>query len=172
MTDPTPTLEQLLGLDTEGESGAESKPTGKDLRSQLTAVLAERKQLAAELATYRERDRARTVADLVTKHSIPALAQNLLLKEIGDADPTDEAVTKFVESYGELWGAKAAEASTTPEQQAATAAVQALTEHAGPPQMANLGDEDAYRSQFAEAKTRDDVMRMVAEATGGVQVRE
>lgn len=169
MTEPTPTLEQLLGLDAEGGTESDPKPTGKDLRSQLTAVLAERKQLAEQLATYRERDRVRTVADLVTKHNIPSLAQNLLLKEIGDSDPTDEAVTKFVAEYGELWGAKAAEASTTPEQQAHTAAVQALSQsgHEAP---VGLQDEDAYRAIYAEAKTKEDVMRMAAEAVGGFQV--
>lgn len=170
MSDDTPTLEQLLGLtDESGDDG--SKPDGKGLRAQLETVLKERKQLQEQLSTYRERDRARTVADLVTKHSIPPLAQNLLLKEIGDADPTDEAVTKFVADYGELWGAKAAEAATQPEQQAATAAVQALSAQAAdqPPQL--LG-EDAYRAMYAEAKTKEDVMRLVAEASGGFQLLE
>lgn len=167
MTEPTPTLEQLLGIE-EAPSGAPA-PTGKDLRTQLQAVLAENKQLKEQYATATAKERARTAAELVTKHSIPPIAQNLLLKEIGDGDLTDEAVTKFVAEYGELWGAKAAEASTTPEQQAQTAQVQALSQTGTPPPVSLL-EEDAYRAQYAEAKTKEEVMRMVAEATGGYQV--
>jgi hypothetical protein len=166
MTDPTPTLEQLLGLD--AEESTETKPTGKDLRSQLQAVLAERNALKEQLAQSTARERVRTAAELVAKHNIPPLAQNLLLKET-EGDLTDESVTAFVAQYGELWGAKAAEASTTPEQQASTAAVQALSNSAGPPP-GGLLDEDAYRSQYAEAKTKEDVMRMAAEAARGYVV--
>lgn len=171
MTDNTPTLEQLLGLDNEDDGGAaESKPTGKDLRSQLQALLAENRQLKEQNAAIAQRERVRTAAELVAKHNIPSLAQDLLLKET-DGDLTDESVTAFVAKYGELWGAKAAEASTTPEQQAATAMVQSLAGGASA-LPAGLQDEDAYRALYAEAKTKDEVMRMVAEAAGGFQVRE
>lgn len=167
MTDPTPTLEQLLGID--AEDNAETRPTGKDLRSQLQAVLAENRQLKEQNAAIAQRERVRTAAELVTKHSIPPIAQDLLLKET-EGDLTDESVTAFVAKYGELWGAKAAEASTTPEQQAATAQVQSLSENAGPPPAGQLLDEDAYRAHYAEAKTKEDVMRMAAEAARGFQV--
>jgi hypothetical protein len=169
MTDNTPSLEQLLGLDADDSGSTPAGSDGKGLREQLRAVLAENKQLKEQTALVAQRERVRTVAELVTKHSIPPLAQDLLLREIGDTDPTDEAVTGFVAKYGELWGAKAAEASTTPEQQAQTAQVQALsaTGHETP---AQLLSEEAYRSRFAEAKTAEDVMRLTAEAAGGFEV--
>jgi hypothetical protein len=165
-----PTLEQLLGLD--GDSPSD-KPaaSGGQLRAQLEAALAERKQALADLATYKARDRARTVADLVTKHNIPPLAQKLLLAEIGDGEPSDEAVTKFVGEFGELWGAKAAEASTTPDEQASTAQVQALSATGQATPLEPL-DEEVYRARYAEAKSADEVMRMVAEAAGGFTHRE
>lgn len=171
MADDTPTLEQLLGLDTEGGSGGESKPDGKGLRAQLEAVLAERKQLQEQLAQAGQRERTRAAAELVTKHNIPPVAQKLLLQQV-QGDLTDESVTKFVEEFGELWGAKAAEASTTPDQQSATQQVQALTAQSHDVSMTSLFDEDAQRTRFAEAKTREDVMRLTAEAMQGVQLLE
>jgi hypothetical protein len=67
------------------------------------------------------RQRASALDSLFAKHSIPAKARDFFPT---DADPTDEAATAFVEKYGELWGASAQPATTPPEQQAATAAVQ------------------------------------------------
>lgn len=171
MTNPT-TLEQLLGLDNEDDGGTDSgnEDTGKGLRAQLKAVLAREKAASTELALLKARDRERTAADLVTKYDIPLLARDLLLKET-EGDLTDEAVTAFATKYGELWGRKTAEASTTPEQQTATAAVQALSA-TGTELPLELKDEAAYRAQYAEASTKEDVMRMVAEATGGLTLRE
>lgn len=170
MTGPTPSLEQLLGLESSTDGSEKPNEGGSALRRQLEAKLDELKAVRKQLDEYREKDRTRSVAELVTKHSIPPIAQKLLLNELGDAEPTDEAVTKFVAEYGELWGAKAAEASTTPEQQAATRAVQALSAH-GTEQTLEPMSEEAARARYAEAKSADEIMRMVAEATQGLEVQ-
>lgn len=166
MTTPQ-TLEDLLGeTPPAGQSGAQTD--GSKLRTQLEQVLADNKALRERVETADARDRESKVNGLFEKHSIPTLAKDFFPK---DADLTDESVTAFVEKYGLLWGAQAAEAAATPEQQAAAAQLQQLSAGSMPPPT-GLMNEEAARAKYAEANTAEDVMRMVAEATTGYTVLE
>jgi hypothetical protein len=163
MTTTNDDLDQLLG----GTPGDGQTPTeGSKLRQQLESALSKLAERDAALAKLTEKDRARDVEALFTKHSIPPLAKDFFPT---DAELTDESATAFVEKYGQLWGATAAEANATPEQQAQAAAVQALTATGTPPP-AGLLTEEGARAKFAEAKTAEDIMRLTAEAVQGYSV--
>jgi hypothetical protein len=157
-------LDDLLGND----SSDNSAPQGKGLRAQLEAVLAERNAMKEQLAQLQTENRARGVKDLAAKHSIPDLALDFFPK---DADLTDESATAFVEKYGQLWGAQSATATTSPEQQAATAAAQQFASQANPAPAAPMTEEQ-YAAKLGEAKTKDELMRLIAELeqTAVVQV--
>lgn len=146
-------LDDLLGPDSDTSSGG-------GLRKQLEAVLAERKALQDQLAALAEKDRGRDLQSLFAKHSIPELARDFFPK---DAELTDESATSFVEKYGQLWGAQAAPATTTPEQQAATAAVQQFAAQSSPAPT-GLYTQEYWESEFAKAQTHDELVRMISEA--------
>jgi hypothetical protein len=149
-------LDDLLG-----ENGSEpgSQNQGGKLREQLERVLAENKALNERLAKQDAEARERGVADLFAKHSIPDLAKDFFPK---DGDLNDEAATAFVEKYGQLWGAQAAPATTTPEQQAQTTAAQRLAQNASPPTIAPMSEAE-YAQKFAEAKNPDELYRLIEE---------
>jgi hypothetical protein len=132
---------------------------GGALRKQLEQVLAQNKVLQEQLAKQQQAQRASALDSLFAKHSIPPLARDLFP---ADAEPTDEAVTALAEKYGALWGATAQPATTPPAEQAATASVQQFVAQATQPAVQPLSEED-YRAKFAEAQTKDEFLRMLAE---------
>jgi hypothetical protein len=133
---------------------------GSKLRKQLEDVLAQNKALTEQLAQVQTQQRESSLAGLFAKHSIPALAADFFPK---DGELTDESATAFIEKYGQLWGATAAPATTPPAAQAATNAAQAFAAQAQPGTVAPLSEE-AYRAKFAEATTKDEFLKMLAEA--------
>lgn len=155
---PTDDLDALLADDS-----ASAPQGGKGLRAQLEQVLAERKALSEQLAALQADSRNRAVKDLAAKHSIPDLALDFFPKDVA---LTDESATAFVEKYGQLWGAEAATATTPPPAQAAATAAQAFAAQASPPPVAPMS-EDEYRAKFAEANTRDEFLRLLAEVSAG-----
>ena len=154
MTDPLSDLLNSMN-DDDGSSGQSS---GKGLRAQLEAVLAQNKQLQEQVSRAQEAERARALSSVFEKHQIPALARDFFPK---DAEPTDEAATKFVEQYGGLWGAQSATATTPPAQQAQTQAIQQFTSQAAPASL-ELSEDD-YRAKLGEANTRAELLKMLAE---------
>lgn len=154
-------LDDFLNSDDDSNDSGPGQD-GKGLRAQLTAALAREKALNDRLVKTEAAERARSLSDLFTKHSVPDLARDFFPK---DAELTDESVTGFVEKYGQLWGAQAQPATTPPDQQAAAAAMQQFASQANPAPVAPLS-EDAYRAKFAEAQTRDEFLKMLAEFGG------
>jgi len=134
---------------------------GGQLRKQLEQVLAQNKALQEQLAKQQASERARAVDGLFAKHGIPELARDFFPS---DTDPTDEAATSFVEKYGQLWGATAAPAATPPADQAAAQAAQSYVSQAHTPPLAPMSEEQ-YAAKFAEAKTKDEFLKMLAELT-------
>lgn len=157
----------LDGLFDDDDSNANSsgQSDGGKLRKQLEAVLAQNRTLQEQLTKVQVDTRNRAVSELFAKHSIPAKARDFFPS---DSEPTDEAVTAFVEKYGDLWGAQAASATTTPEEQAATNAAQQFASQASPSQVEPMSEEH-YRAKFAEAKSKDELARLMDEviAAGG-----
>lgn len=137
---------------------------GNKLRQLLEQALSENKTLKEQFATVQAAERSRSVEALLAKHSVPALAKDFFPDT---AELTDESVTAFVEKYGQLWGATAQQAVTDPEAQAATNTMQAFTSQASQPPAAPMSEE-AYRAKFAEATTREELLRQIAEAEGSM----
>jgi hypothetical protein len=150
-------LDELLDDNSTGAGSGQSN--GGALRKQLEAVLEQNRVLQEQLAKQQQTQRASALDSLFAKHAIPPLAKDLFP---ADAEPTDEAVTALVEKYGALWGAQATPATTPPAEQAATSAVQQFVAQAHQPAVQPLSEDD-YRAKFAEAGTRDEFMRMLAE---------
>jgi len=137
---------------------------GGALRKQLEDALKELRDTKAQLAEVAVRERGNSLNALFAKHSVPELAKDFFP---ADSPLTDEAVTSFVEKYGQLWGAQAAPATTPPAEQVATQAAQQFTSQAQQPPVAPLSEEE-YAAKFAEAKTKDEFLKMLAELGGGV----
>ena len=132
---------------------------GGALRKQLEDALMELRDTKVQLAAVAQKERSNSLNSLFAKHNIPELAKDFFP---ADAALTDEAVTSFVEKYGALWGAQAAPATTPPAEQAATQAAQQFTSQASAPPVAPMSEEE-YAAKFAEAKTKDEFLRMLAE---------
>lgn len=150
-------LDDLFSDDDTSTAGSGQGSGGK-LRTQLEAVLAQNKQLQEQLAQVQVSDRNRSLDALFDKHKIPALARDFFPN---DAKPTDEAATEFVSKYGQLWGVDSATATTAPEQQAQTAAVQQFQSQQSVSVTSELSEDD-YRMKFAEANTREELLQMLA----------
>jgi hypothetical protein len=150
------TLEQLLAGDDDSNPG---QGGGGALRKQLEAVLATNKALTERLAAQEAAQRDSAATALLAKHGIPELARDLLPK---DAELNDETATALVQKYGQLWGASANVATTPPEAQAQTNAVQTFAAQATTGPAAPLSEEE-YRAKFAEAKTKDEFLRVLDE---------
>jgi hypothetical protein len=135
---------------------------GGGLRKQLEQVLAQNRTLTEQLAKVQTNERNRSLDALFAKHSIPEKARDFFPS---DTDPTDEAATAFVEKYGELWGASAAQAATPPDQQAAAQAAQSFVSQSRPPVVSEMSEDD-YRAKFAEANTKAEFLKMLAELGG------
>ena len=133
--------------------------SGGQLRKQLEDALKELRETKAQLAQTAAKERANSLNTLFAKHAVPELARDLFP---ADAEPTDEAVTALVEKYGALWGAQAAPATTPPAEQAATQAAQQFTSQASAPPVAPMSEEE-YAAKFAEAQTKDEFLKMLAE---------
>ena len=151
-------LDDLLGDDSTNPNPGQG---GGQLRKQLEDALKELRDTKAQLAEVAVRERGNSLNALFAKHAIPELAKDFFP---ADAALTDEAVTSFVEKYGPLWGAQAAPATTPPAEQAATHAAQQFTSQASAPPVAPMSEEE-YAAKFAEAKTKDEFLRMLAELT-------
>jgi hypothetical protein len=151
-------LDDLLD-DTSTNGAGSGQSNGGALRKQLEAVLEQNRVLQEQLAKQQEAQRASALNDLFAKHSIPPLARDLFP---ADAEPSDEAATALVEKYGALWGATAQPATTPPAEQAQTSAVQQFVAQSHNAAVQPLSEED-YAAKFAEAKTREEFMQMLAE---------
>jgi len=150
----------LTDLDSSTDSGGSGQSSaGGKLRQQLEAVLAQNKQLQDQLAQVQTNERNRSIEALFDKHQIPALAKDFFPS---DAQPTDEAATSFVERYGQLWGASSATATTPPDQQAQTAAMQAFQAQSAAAVTSELSEAD-YAAKFAEANSKAELLSMLAQ---------
>lgn len=156
MSDLDDLLDSIDSTDTGSDAG-----TGKGLRAQLQAVLAERKALQEQLGQLQVAQRQRDLDSLFEKHQIPTLAKDFFPK---DSDLSDKAVSSFVEKYGQLWGHQAPAAETSAPEQAAIAAMQAVAGQAAPPQLAPLSQQD-YAAQFAKATNMVE-LRQIMEQLG------
>lgn len=149
----TDALDELLNSETDGRTA------GGKLREQLEAALNESKALKEQMVALQAESRTRAVKDLAGKHGIPDLALDFFPK---DAALTDEAATAFVEKYGQLWGVQATQATTPPEQQQAASTAQAYAAQANALPSGPMNEEQ-YKARFAEASTRDEFLKMLAE---------
>lgn len=141
-----------------GDLSDDAPVTGGALRKQLEQIAAKNRELTEQLAQFQAEKRATSVAGLLEKHGVPAVAKDLFT-----GDPTDESVTEFVSKYGALWGAQATPATTPAPQQAAANALQQFASQANQPVAQPLSEDD-YRAKFAEAKSREEFLQMLNEA--------
>lgn len=151
----TDELDQLLAADASGSGQSD----GGKLRKQLEDVLAQNKALQEKFEVVQAAERARSLEGLFAKHQIPELARDFFPQ---DAQPTDEAATEFASKYGQLWGSASATATTPPAQQAQANAMQQFSTQSAPPPGDALSEDD-YAAKFAEAGTRDELLKMLAE---------
>ena len=74
---------------------------GKGLRAQLEAALAANRAQAEELSKLRAAARTQAVSDVLKAKNYPAKVAKLIPK---DVEPTEEAVTAWLDEYGDLFG--------------------------------------------------------------------
>jgi hypothetical protein len=150
-------LDNLLG---DSDSGTDAGNGGGNLRKLLEQALQREKAANDRLAQLEATQRQGQLASLLEKHAVPTLAADFFPK---DAELNDEAITAFVGKYGQLWGHQAAPATTPPEQQAATQVIQQVTSQATTPPAGVPLTEEQYRQKFADAKSPDELMQLIAQ---------
>lgn len=102
--------------DNENE-GNEQQQTGKGLRAQLEAALAENKKLADQLAKAQDQARQATVSQVLAAKGVSPKVAKLLPT---DVEPTAEAIEKWLGDYEDLFAVRKPEDAQTPETQQQT----------------------------------------------------
>lgn len=109
-----PNGDEFGGYDGEGQG--QSNSGGGALRKQYEDALKELKDLKVEVESLRTEKVARSKVDLLTAAGVPAD-----LHELYPGDASEEAITKWVEKFGEKLGIEKADQPETPEVQAQAA---------------------------------------------------
>lgn len=91
------------------DDGSETS-TLKDLRKQREDAVNEAKALKAQLAALQNQVRTQTVAGVLKDKGVPAKVAKLVP---ADVEATEEAVVKWLEEFGDVFGAAAPAATTT-----------------------------------------------------------
>lgn len=93
-------------LDTTDDGNQPQQSTGNGLRSKLEAEQAENKALKERLAALEKRDRQRAVSDALKEAKAPDALARFVISDLGDAEVTGDAVKKWLEDNGSLFGYK------------------------------------------------------------------
>ncbi len=91
------------------DDGSETS-TLKDLRKQREDAVNEAKALKAQLAALQNQVRTQTVAGVLKDKGVPAKVAKLVP---ADVEATEEAVVKWLEEFGDVFGAAAPAVTTT-----------------------------------------------------------
>lgn len=91
------------------DDGSETS-TLKDLRKQREDAVNEAKALKAQLAALQSQVRTQTVAGVLKDKGVPAKVAKLVP---ADVEATEEAVVKWLEEFGDVFGAAAPAVTTT-----------------------------------------------------------
>lgn len=93
-------------VDGDGSGGSASKA----LRQQNSKLAKEKADLEAQVRKLLEKDRARTIADVLgSKGANPKLAK-YVVRDLGDSEVTEESVATWLAEEGELFGYKPSDA--------------------------------------------------------------
>jgi multidrug resistance efflux pump len=148
--------------DTAADETAE-QPRG--LRAQLEAVLAEKKALQEEVANLKGTVRSRQVADILSAKGVSPKVANLIPSNVEG----EEAVSKWLEDFSDVFGIKSGEAQADATAQAA--AVAASPEAAATQRLQDLNNTGTTQPKLAdiearmrEAKTPEELNALMAEA--------
>lgn len=143
----------------------ESTDQPRGLRAQLEAVLAEKKALQEEVANLKGTVRSRQVADILSAKGVPAKVANLIPSTVEG----EEAVTKWLEDFSDVFGIKTGEAQA--DTQAEAAAVAATPEAAATQRLQDLNNSGNTPTKLADiearmrdAKTPEELNSLMAEA--------
>lgn len=109
------------------DDATETQSKGNALRQQNSKLASEKKALEEQLAQLIEKDRARTIADVLRdKQANPKLAKYVARDVEGDV--TAEAVEKWLEEEGELFGYNKPDAEEDPDAEQAARISQASSQ--------------------------------------------
>lgn len=142
----------------------ETTEAPRGLRAQLETVLAEKKALEQEVANLKGTVRSRAVADILSAKGVPAKVANLIPSEVEG----EEAVTKWLADWSDVFGIKTETQEDTAEKAAAIAATPEAT---ATQRIQDLGNSAVAPGKLAdlearmkEAKTPAELDALVAEA--------
>ncbi len=133
----------------------------KNLRAALRASSKERTDLRAELNTEKSAGRTRTVVDILKSKGVSEKAAKFLP---GDIEPSEDAVTAWLEENADVFGIKQQSGTDTPaaEQEAQRALTRAADGMQTP-----AGDIQAIQKQIREGGTPEERANILRLATGG-----
>jgi hypothetical protein len=154
----------MSGYDNEYDDDFDQNDGPKALREALKAEKAARKEAEKKLAELSQRDRQRTVADVLKSQGVkPALARFVL----ADLEEVDEkSVSKWVEENADLFGIELgnapdpAPANGVSDQEAAEAARQASLQGGG----AVASVEEQLANAIQNAKSAEELTAVLAQA--------
>lgn len=142
----------------------ETAEAPRGLRAQLETVLAEKKALEQEVANLKGTVRSRAVADILSAKGVPAKVANLIPSDVEG----EEAVTKWLADWSDVFGIKT---ETQEDTTAQAAAIAATPEAAATQRLQDLGNSAVAPGKLAdlearmqEAKTPAELNALMAEA--------
>lgn len=131
----------------------------KQLRNALKAEKKARKDEQERLARYERENRTRSLADVLKDKGLDTKVAKLYP---ADADTSPEAVDKWLEDYGDLFGI---ERRTSAADDATKAAAAALTgASAAAPPATQAFDVDSLAAEMAAANSEEEFQAVLAKA--------
>lgn len=159
--------------DTDEDGYTEDSSGIAQLRKQYKAMMKEKREQEAELARLRNQSRTTSVTEILQSHDVNSKVAAKVAKLIpSDVDATDEAVTKWLEEYGDVFNVKGTtgEGGSAPEEKRPDTVyseddVAAHTKVASASHGARVDDTkvQALLGQVQSAKTREEFDALMAQ---------
>jgi hypothetical protein len=152
--------------DFDTQAPAQGKDLVKDLRKQLAEKAKTEKALADELAALRKQSRDSSISGFLNDAGISPKVAKLIPS---DVEPTQEAVSQWLEEYGDVFGVQKTEQEVTPPSEPDPAvvgqmrAMQAVAESGSAPG----GPSNVTVDDLASAESKDALLALIKRSTGG-----
>lgn len=157
----------------EYDDGAQGNDLVKSLRKKISEDAKALKEMEKEFTLLRARERTRTVSDVLSTKGVSPKVAKLVPESI---DPTEEAVSKWLSEFGDVFGVKdadtnAGKATETPPEPSSTVDPQDQAALNRMAQSSSTGviPSSSVDEQMAkvQAASHDELLQMIAAAQNG-----
>lgn len=159
--------------DFDGYEDGQGNDLVKSLRKKISDDAKALKEMEKEFGALKARERTRTVADVLSAKGVPVKVAKLVPETI---EPTEDAVNKWLDEFGDVFGAKSAETGTekTTEAPQETSSTVGTDDQDALNRIAESSSSGVIpatavneQMQKVQAASHDELLQMIADAQKG-----